>query len=152
MSVCRVVLRLVLLGGFLLPGSLASLQAQITGQIEAQIPFSFVVADTTLEPGNYVIRPLGGDDPAMEVRRAEGGKAVNVLITRAVSSNLPPKTELLFNRYADQEFLAKVLVEGNHEKAEIEPCRLESKLKREGQRAQIHVLPAKHRQATLDPS
>lgn len=137
----------------ILPLSLLScLQAQINGDIEAEIPFAFVVADTTLGPGSYVIHPLGGDDPAMEIRSADGSNAVTVLITRSVSSSVPPKTELHFHRYGDREFLAKVLVERNAERAEIEPSRAEKTMKRQGPRAQVHSLPARYRKAPLDPS
>ena len=136
----------------LLLGPFSALQAQISGDIEADIPFSFVVADTTLGPGAYVIHPLAGDDPAMEVRRADSGKLVTVLITRSVGSSVPPKTELLFNRYDNQEFLSKVLVEGNSERAEIEPSRAEKALKREGRRPRVRTLPATFRKGSLDPS
>jgi hypothetical protein len=152
MSIRDWILQLLRFAPVLLLGLFPVLQAQITGDIEAEIPFSFVVADTTLSPGKYVIHPLGGDDPAMEIRRAEGGEPVTVLITRSVSTSLPPKTELLFNRYENQEFLAKVLVEGNHEKAEIEPSRAEKTAKREGQGAHVHSLPATNRKGSFDPS
>ena len=152
MSVEALALQMVRFAAVMLLGAVPGLRAQITGQIEAEIPFSFVVADTTLAPGSYGIHPVGGDDPAMEIRRADGAKTVTVLITRSVSSSLPAKTELLFNRYDNQEFLSKVLVEGNHEKAEIEPSRAESALRRERRRAQAHSLPARHRKAALDPS
>jgi hypothetical protein len=152
MSIRDWILQLARLAAVFLLGLFPVLQAQITGDIEANIPFSFVVADTSVSAGKYVIHPLGGDDPAMEIRRAEGGEPVTVLITWSVSTSLPPKTELLFNRYENQEFLSKVLVERNPERAEIEPSRAEKALRREGRRPQVHLLPATYRKGSLDPS
>jgi hypothetical protein len=145
-------LQWILVGAGILAGMLPHLHAQITGDIEAEIPFEFVVADKTLSPGSYVIHPLGGEDPAMEIRRAGSHEAVVALITRSVGASIPVRTELLFNRYGDQEFLSKVLVEGNEEKAEIERSRAESALRREGRKPQLHPLPARYRKSAIDPS
>ncbi len=147
-----VALQCVLFGSGLVGGMLPGLQAQITGDIDADIPFAFVVADKTLGPGSYTIHPLGGDDPAMEIRSQGGRESAVVLITRSVGGSMSPKTELLFLRYGDQEFLSKVLIEHNNEKAEIERSRAESKLRREGQKAEIHLLPARYRRAGPDPT
>jgi hypothetical protein len=131
---------------------LPHLHAQITGDIEAEIPFAFVVAEKTFGPGSYVMHPLGGEDPAMEIRRVDGRGSVVALITRSVGASIPTRTELLFNRYGDQEFLSKVLVEGNEEKAEIEPSRGELALRKEGQRAQLHSHPARYRKPAANQS
>jgi hypothetical protein len=147
MKIRVVALQSLLFASFLVGGMLPSLCAQITGDIEADIPFAFVAADTTLGPGSYTIHPLGGEDPAMEIRSADGRASAVVLITRSVGGSVAPRTELLFSRYGDQEFLAKILVEGNEEKAEIERSRSESALRREGQRAQLHSLVARYRPA-----
>jgi len=147
MKIRVLALQSVLFGSFLVGGMLPSLQAQITGDIDADIPFAFVVADTTLGPGRYTIHPLGGEDPAMEIRSADGRASAVVLITRSVGGSAAPRTELLFHRYGDQEFLSKILVERNEEKAEIERSRSESARRREGQKAQLHSLPARYRPA-----
>lgn len=142
----------ILLGSGLISGMLPKLQAQIAGNIEADIPFSFVAGDTTFRPGSYVIHPLGGEDPAVEIRRTDDPKGVSVLITRTVGASVPAKTELIFVRYGDREFLSKILVEGNEEKAEIERSRAELALRREGQKAEVHSHPARYRKAPLSQS
>jgi len=145
-------LQCILLGSGLVFSLPPSVHAQITGDIEAEIPFSFVVSDTTFAPGRYVIHPLGGDDPAMEIRRLDGHQSAVVLITRSVGASIPAKTELLFVRYGDQEFLSKILVEGNEEKAEIERSRAESALRKEGRKAELHSHPARYRKTTVNQS
>jgi hypothetical protein len=145
-------LQCALLGSGLVSGMLLNLHAQISGDIEADIPFPFVVADTTFSPGSYVVHPLGGDDPAMEIRRVGGHESAVVLITRSVGGSIAAKTELLFHRFGDQEFLAKIFVEGNEEKAEIERSRTESALRKEGRKAQLHSHPARYRKTALNPS
>ncbi len=133
-------------------GLFPTLQAQIVGQIEADVPFSFVVADKTLAPGSYVMRPVGDLDPGLEIRRADGEETILVLVTRSVGGSLPVRTELVFHRYDEQRFLAIVMVEGNHEKAELELSRAEKALRREGRAPSIQTVPARHRPGGGDPS
>lgn len=143
--------RILVLAAFLV-GVFPTLPAQIVGQIEADIPFSFVVADKTLAPGSYVMRPVGDLDPGLEIRRADGGEPVVALVTRSVGGSLPARTELVFRRYDEQRFLSIVMVEGNHEKAEIEPSRKEKALKREGRMPHVETVTAKHRPGATDQS
>ena len=152
MKIRVVALQCVLFGSGLAGGMLPTLPAQITGDIAADIPFAFVVADRTLGAGSYTIHPLGGDDPAMEIRAEDGRESAVVLITRSVGGGIATRTELLFHRYGEQEFLSKILIEGIDEKAEIEPSREESALRREGQKAQLHSHPARYRKAVPDPT
>jgi hypothetical protein len=152
MNIRTFILQCMLLGSGLVPGTLLNLHAQITGDVEAEIPFPFVVADKAFRPGSYLVHPLGGDDPAMEIRRVGGDESALVLITRSVGGSIPTKTELFFHRYGDQEFLSKILVEGSEEKAEIEPSRAESELRKQGRKPQVHSHPAKYRTAGLNQS
>ncbi len=151
MNIRVLVLRYILLGGLVL-GLPANLRAQILGDIEADIPFAFVAEDQAFPAGSYVMRPRGGDDPAIEIRRAGSDEAVVALITRCVGASIPVRTELIFRRYGEREFLAKILVEGNAEKAELERSRAESELRRQGEKAELHSRPARFRKTALDPS
>jgi hypothetical protein len=152
MNIRSFILQCALLGSGLVLGAFLNLQAQITGDVEAEIPFPFVVADKAFPAGSYVIHPLGGEDPAMEIRRVGSDESVVVLITRSVGGSIPTKTELLFHRFVDQQFLSKILVEGSEEKAEIEPSRAELDLRKEGRRPQLRSHPATYRKTRLNQS
>jgi hypothetical protein len=143
-------LHVILLAALSAPFALSSLQAQIEGDIEAEVPFSFVVADKTLGRGHYLMRLRGGDDPAMEIHGPRGRGAVRVPVTISVGPNVPPKSGLVFNQYENQTFLAKILVQGCNEAAEIEPSGGEKNLRRHGQRPKVLFHPAKHRRTAPD--
>ena len=138
-------LHLILLAGFSLAVASPNLDAQIVDEIEARVPFSFVVADRTLDRGHYVMRLRRGEDPSLEVRGTQGQEAVVVPTTISVGSNKPPQSGLSFNQYENERFLAKILIQGSNETMEIEPSDAERRHRKLGHRPNILFHPAKHR-------
>jgi len=107
---------LCLLGfiGVALGMSTISAQAQIIGQLEADIPFTFHAGGSKLPPGKYVIHVLDNTDLSlMEIESADGRTAALFQVREAQDSTEPKKTELVFNHYGDRYFLAKVFDEGD---------------------------------------
>src|SRR5437773_11943016 len=75
-------------------------KAQITGELEVDVPFQFHAGDSKLPPGKYFINVLDKSDlNIMEITSADGATSplLEVRITQANSS--PAKCELIFDTY-----------------------------------------------------
>jgi hypothetical protein len=83
-----------------------TLAAPFTVKIRAEIPFDFNVGKKRLPKGEYLIESLG-DTGTLTIRDARKGKAVtfNTIRSKPTDSN---KSKLVFNRYGDQYFLARI--------------------------------------------
>lgn len=124
--------------------------AQITDEIEADIPFPFTVENTQLPPGTYTFRVLAGSDlNAMEVVSADEKTHVEFLVGSADLPTLAPKTELEFHRYGTREFLSKIFEEGTNAGAELYPSRAELRLIKQKVKRTIHRHPAHKKQAGM---
>jgi hypothetical protein len=102
---------LCLLGfiGVVLGMSTISAQAQIIGQLEADIPFTFHAGGAKLPPGKYIIRVLDGSDlSAMEIQSADDRTSALFEVREAQASTTPKKAELVFNHYGNRYFLSKL--------------------------------------------
>jgi hypothetical protein len=109
--------RLLCLLGFIgvaLGMSTISAQGQITGQLEANIPFTFHAGGAKLPPGKYIIHVLDNTDLGlMEIQSADGRTAALFQVQEAQDSTEPKKTELVFNHYGSRYFLSKLFDEGD---------------------------------------
>jgi hypothetical protein len=83
-----------------------TLAAPFTVKIRAEIPFDFNVGKKRLPKGEYLIESLG-DSGTLTIRHAKKGKAVtfNTIRHKPTDGN---KSKLVFNRYGDEYFLARV--------------------------------------------
>lgn len=77
--------------------------AQVTS-VRADIPFEFVAGSTTVEPGQYVINARTGSP----VVWLEGSKCYSILSNPADTNASSEKAKLVFHRYGDQYFLARI--------------------------------------------
>ncbi len=104
--------------------------AQIVGDLEGNIPCQFHAGNAKLPAGKYVIRML--DDSALfEVQETEVNSA-------------PAKSELIFNKYGNRYFLARLFDEGNPSGSQLLMSRYEKRVSHETAEAQAHV-SAHHR-------
>jgi hypothetical protein len=85
---------------------MTTLAAPSTVRIRADIPFDFNVGKRRLPKGEYIIESLG-DSGTLTIRSARKGKAItfNTIRHKPTDGN---KSRLVFNRYGDQYFLARV--------------------------------------------
>jgi len=83
-----------------------TLAAPFTVKIRAEIPFDFIVGKKRLPKGEYLIESLN-DAGTLTIRNAKKGKAVTFNTIRHKPTD-SPKSKLIFNRYGDQYFLARV--------------------------------------------
>jgi len=83
-----------------------TLAAPVTVKIRAEIPFDFMVGKKRLPKGEYLIESLN-DAGTLTIRHAKKGKAVTFNTIRQKPTD-SPKSKLVFNRYGDQYFLARI--------------------------------------------
>jgi hypothetical protein len=119
--------------------------AQIIGDLEVNIPFQFHAGNAKLPPGKYVIHMLDNSNLAvMEISSADGSTSALFEVQDAEANSAPAKSELIFNKYGNRYFLAKLFDEGNPSGSQVAESRYEKKLSQAAQEAQAHV-PADHR-------
>ncbi len=87
-------------------------QGRSSHKIRADIPFDFMVSDTSFPAGSYSVSTLA---PGVLLIRSRDGHESVVVMTRDVQESLTPQdeTNLVFNRYGDQYFLAQMWTVGD---------------------------------------
>lgn len=115
--------------------------AQLTNDVESDVPFSFMVGNQTLAAGKYVFHATDAD--TLEVRSASGHAVVMQTVMQAQKESAPKESELVFQRIGKQEFLHQVFLQGNPLGVELEPSKAERELEGKGQKAVKHSHPAK---------
>jgi hypothetical protein len=119
--------------------------AQIIGDLEVNIPFQFHAGNAKLPPGKYVIHMLDDSNlRVMEISSADGSTSALFEVQDAEANSAPAKSELIFNKYGDRYFLAKLFDEGNPSGSQVAESRYEKKISQAAEEAQAHV-PAHHR-------
>jgi hypothetical protein len=118
--------------------------AQIIGELEVNVPFQFHAGNTKLPAGKYVIHMLEDSDLAiMEISSADGSTSALFQVQDAEANSAPAKSELIFNKYGNRYFLAKLFDEGNPSGSQVVASRYEKTISQSGTVAQEHV-PAHH--------
>jgi hypothetical protein len=124
----------------------AKAQAQIIGNLEADIPFQFHVGNTTFAAGRYVIHELEGSDlTVMQISRADGKQSALFDVESELAKGTPAKSELIFNKYGDRYFLSEMFDEGNADGSRLTPSRDEKRAIREAG-ADVARVEARHAQ------
>ncbi|HMV48782.1 MAG TPA: hypothetical protein PLD20_11455 [Blastocatellia bacterium] len=102
----KTITSLALVFGLLIGCAAAATAPVFSFKLKADIPFDFQVGKKKFPKGDYTIESLG-ETGAMLLRREKGGKAINFV---AVKDKLTDKhkSKLLFRRYGDQYFLARI--------------------------------------------
>ena len=120
-------------------------QAQIVGDLEVNIPFQFHAGNAKLPAGKYRVHVL--DDSGltvMEISSVDGSSAALFQVDSAEANSTPAKSELIFNKYGDRYFLAKLFDEGDPNGSRVVESRYEKMVGQAAQEAQEHV-PAHRR-------
>jgi len=115
-------------------------QAQIVGEIEANIPFQFHAGNVRLPAGRYFVHVLDNTDlTVMEITSADGSTSAlfDVQGTQATSS--PAKSELIFDKYGNRYFLAKLFDEGNPSGSQLVESRYEKRISHASAEGEEHV-------------
>ena len=123
----------------------ARARAQIIGGLEVKVPFQFHAGNTKLPAGEYRIHVLDDSDlTVMEISSVDGSASALFQVQAAEANSEPAKSELIFNKYGNRYFLAKLFDEGNPSGSEVVKSGYEKRIGQEAMEAKEHV-PAHHR-------
>ena len=118
--------------------------AQIIGNLEVNIPFQFHAGNAKLPAGKYLIRMLDNSDlTIMEISSLDGSTSALFQVQDAEANSTPAKSELIFNKYGNRYFLAKLFDEGNANGSEVSKSSYEKRISQATAEAQTHI-PAHH--------
>jgi hypothetical protein len=119
--------------------------AQIIGDLEVNIPFQFHAGNTKLPAGKYRIHVLDDSDlTIMEITSVDGSTSALFQVQDAEANSAPAKSELIFNKYGNRYFLAKLFDEGNPSGSQVLESRYEKRTSEAASEPQVHVA-AHHR-------
>jgi hypothetical protein len=120
-------------------------QAQIIGDLEVSIPFQFHAGSTKLPPGKYVIHMLDNSNlTVMEISSVDGTTSALFDVESEEANSEPAKNELIFNKYGNRYFLAKLFDQENPNGSKVVESRYEKRIGQATAETQEHV-PARHR-------
>ena len=128
-------------------GAKLSANAQIRSDatIRANIPYSFVVNNTTLPAGTYVIKLADPDAPDLTVLEICSANAKTSVLFETESLTVPglaKRTELVFDKIGDTYFLSKVFLEGDGGGNQLLKSKMQRRLEENGSIAESHSIPA----------
>src|ERR1700746_2017748 len=109
-------------------------QAQIVGNLEVDIPFQFHAGNAKLPPGKYTLHLLENTDlTVMEITSVDNPTSALFEVGRTKASSAPAKSELIFNKYGNRYFLAKMFDEGNPTGSQVLESRYEKRISEVGE-------------------
>src|ERR1700756_5129581 len=121
--------------------------AQIIGNIEVNVPFQFHAGNAKLPAGKYIIHMLDNSDlTVMEISSADGSTSALFQVQDAEANSTPAKSELIFNKYGNRYFLAKLFDEGNANGSEVSKSRYEKRITQAASEPQAHVAAHRNKQ------
>jgi hypothetical protein len=123
----------------------AKAHAQIIGELEVNVPFQFYAGNAKLPAGKYILHMLDNSDlEFMEISTANGSTSALFQVEDAEANSAPSKSELIFDKYGDRYFLARVFDEGNPDGSKVPESQYEKRVSQAATEAQEHV-PAYHK-------
>jgi hypothetical protein len=129
----------ILAGILLVLAARAPAQAQIVGQVKANIGYSFMIGDKTLPPGEYTFR-MESDAQAMTVQNQKGDNFAQFEVRQTTANHTPRHSELVFRKFGNTEFLSKIFEGGSRSGSELtETSKEEARMVSAGQHAIEHT-------------
>jgi hypothetical protein len=109
----------------LMVGASASV-ARADEQVIAHVPFAFIVGESRLPAGDYVVKEMDSDPGVIQIARADGHQVMFTLTQTASSSGMQGRPRLVFEKFEDQYFLARVVREdGDGQEIVLTPAIME---------------------------
>ncbi|HET6977559.1 MAG TPA: hypothetical protein VFI24_14610 [Pyrinomonadaceae bacterium] len=146
-AISKIFLSLCLIVG---AGSAMTSYAQVESDatIRANIPYAFVVHNTTLPAGTYVVTVAETTDlKVLEIRSADNKLAV-LFDTEPVNATRVARTsELVFDRVGDTYFLSQVFLSGDEGGNELTKSKRQERLEAGGNVSQKQSIPATRMEA-----
>lgn len=115
-------------------------KAQIVGDLVVNVPFEFHAGNADFSAGEYRIRMV--DDSGltvMQISSMDGARSALFQVQESDAKDTPTKSELIFNKYGDQYFLAKLYDQGERIGSEVLKSRYELRISKSVSLAEEHV-------------
>src|SRR5258705_1550123 len=114
-------------------GAVATASPQLPGtRMSAQIPFDFIVGEQTLPAGMYEVRRLGDDPYLLSIQNVDDRRDVAIFSTDLLDEgDSIRQSKLVFHRYGDIYFLAKMMSRYEGIARELQPSKQERRMERE---------------------
>jgi hypothetical protein len=90
---------------------LSGLPASAQNDFNFQMTSSFYAGNAKMPPGTYSLRQMGDEEGVYELQDTSAPHSV-MLETRPSSKTAKGKTEVVFNRYGDTDYLEAILTSG----------------------------------------
>lgn len=87
------------------------------GQIVVNVPFSFIVGDTRMPAGSYIVKEMPEAASVLSIASKDGRHYALTMTIPLRSDEVAVQPELVFEKYADQYFLARVLTDDGGSRA-----------------------------------
>lgn len=113
--------------GLLILPALAAAQMKQTDRIAVQVPFSFVVGDSTVPSGKIILQRADLSGHVLAVRNVDAKRNVFATTSDATASARTGEY-LVFQKYGNRYFLKSLKVEGSKDTYAFVPSKLESEL------------------------
>jgi hypothetical protein len=121
-----------------------SAQIESDASIQADIPYAFIVRDTKLPAGKYIIKVADeyGALNVLEIRSVNGHTSV-LFDTDSIQANRSPgQSELVFDKIGDNYFLSRVFLRGDESGNELPKSRMMKRLEDGGLKAETQSIAA----------
>jgi hypothetical protein len=112
--------------------------------IEATVPHAFIVRDTTLPAGKYLVKRLDDNDTnLLEIRSADGRTAVVFEAETAQANRMPRQAEMVFDKIGDKYFLSKIWTTESEYGYQLPKTKAQERLEAGGVKAEHHSIIAR---------
>lgn len=109
--------------------------ARADNQVVAKVPFAFIVGDRRLPAGDYVVKNMFDDLDVLAIASADGRQIVYTATTPS-SDSRAAQPELIFEKFGDQYFLARVVPQyGGEREIVLTPSIVEHELLKSARRS-----------------
>ena len=114
-------------------GAVATASAQLPGtRMSAQIPFDFIVGEQTLRAGMYELKRFGDDPYLLYIQNVDDRGESAIFNTDLVDEkDSIRQSALVFHRYGDIYFLARIMSQYEGIARELQPSEQERSLERD---------------------
>jgi hypothetical protein len=115
-------------------------KAQIVGDMVVNVPFEFHAGNADFSAGEYRIHVVDDSGLAvMQISSMDGARSALFQVQESDAKDTPTKSELIFNKYGDQYFLAKLYDQGERIGSEVLKSRYELRISKNVAQAEEHV-------------
>jgi hypothetical protein len=91
--------------------------ARADERVVAHVPFNFIVGESRMPAGDYIVKDLDDDSGVISITSADGHRSTFMLTVASSSSEMAAPPRLVFEKFDGQYFLARVTREDGNERA-----------------------------------